>query len=75
MDVMVNNDGTSRNVDHSMTNEDYERITQSEKSGIIASAHFLKLHSDSSNSYLNHHVWLRLLGLMETWDMRRHKLR
>ncbi len=57
-----------------MTNKDYERITQSETSGIPANAGFLKSHSDSSKSSLNHHIWLRLLGLMETWDMRRYRL-
>ena len=57
-----------------MTNKDYERITRSETSGIPANAGFLKSHSDSSKSSLNHHVWLRLLGLMETWDMRRYRL-
>lgn len=72
---MVDNDGISRNVDHSMTNKDYERITQSKKSGISGSADFLKLYSNSSKSHLNHHVWLRIVGLMETWDMRRHRLR
>jgi len=57
-----------------MTNDDYERIIQSEVNGILGSAEYLKLHKESSKSSLNHHVWLRLMGLMETWDMRRYRL-
>ena len=58
-----------------MTNDDYERIIRSEIDGVLSSAEYLKLHKDSSKSALNHHVWLRLLGLMETWDMRKHRLK
>ncbi len=58
-----------------MTNDDYERITQSERSSIIGGAGFLKLYADLSSSPLHHHVWLRIVGLMETWDMRKHRLK
>ncbi len=75
MGVVVDINGISRDMDHSMTNDDYERITHSERSSIIGGAGFLKLYADLSESPLHHHVWLRIVGLMETWDMRKHRLK